>query len=286
MIKIVYGDDSRIEKTKSLLKDRAFKSFDSENLESFHNECFSQSLFGGQPVLLLKRAENIKDLSFLAKIPKNREVILEAFDEKGEFIKKIKEDVEKIEARLQEKDKIKEIIEKLKANREDAKKLSDIMIDNFHNEIVKLENYFFDKEFNLEEAEKLIISEQNIEIFKALEALLKNNNKLSLQYAEKEDALPFIYAFLAVIKVLVKIKVLDIKKQSYDNFMKKTYPKFKKVLPHPYFVFKNISIASKYSLKELYSILKIISEAEEDIRTGDADKKIALLNMLSKIKIN
>jgi hypothetical protein len=97
MINIYYGDETRVSKIKKDFKNA--KSFD--NLEDFLSVCFQNSLFLDSSALVLRDVENIKNLSFLLKIPKDREIVLSVSDDKGTFLKKLPKDIsyKKVECR-------------------------------------------------------------------------------------------------------------------------------------------------------------------------------------------
>ena len=175
-------------------------------------------------------------------------------------------------------------MQKLNISLENAREISSLISKNFDLEIVKLENFFYKRDFDMESAKKLLLSEEEVEVFKSIDELMLGRKRLAIEYSNKGDAMPFLYALSAIFRVMVKIKVLNIKKESYNSFVK-THQKFKKILPHPYFVFKNIGIANKLSLEEIEEMIMLCLEAESKIRKGELPKDIALLELISKIKI-
>jgi len=201
---------------------------------------------------------------------------------KGEFLKKLPKNLEfeKIEVRHNSSTLAKEIESRIDISSRDAYRLATILNKNSQQELEKLENFFYERKFSFEEAEKLLLNREEVEIFKSLEALILGRRDLALKYALQSEAMPFIYAMMASLRVIIKIKILDLKSESYDNFMKVTYPKFKKVLPHPYFVFKNLKIANKFPIDKVDRLILKTIEAESSIREG-LPPKVALLNLIN-----
>lgn len=277
MIKIFFGDDSRLEKLKEDIVEPAIY-FHEDTVDNFMKESVSVNIFGANPTLVLKGAEKIKDLSFLSKIPKSRNILIEAYDEKGEFIKRVsKIELTKIECRRRDIDRVKDLMERLDIDRKDAIQLSRLLKNNYKSELIKLESYFLNSDFNMEDAEKLIVGEEEIAIFQSIEDLFKGKIESTIKYAKSNPpALPFIYAVNATLKVILKIKLLNLSPESYSKFTKDTYPKFKNILPHPYFVFKNLRLANTISDTKLSHLILECLEAEKKVRKTFPNEAIIL----------
>lgn len=290
MIKIIFGDNSRKQKIKEIesgisLKRVVFDATLEEDMDNFHRACTTNSLFGEKQLIILRRAENLKNLSFLQNISKDKYVILEAEDIKGSFSKKLLkidiEGLEKIESK--EKDRASEIAIKLNTSISNAMNIvsliDPLMLDK---EIEKLETFFINREFSLEEASKLIISFDNANVFDSVEKLLKGEKRIAFEYVRKHgETFPFFYSLLLSLKTIYKILTLNIKAEGYNNFTKVTYPKYKHILiSHPYFVFKHLSLSKKYSQKNILNNIREVLELESKIKSGNLPEKEALASLI------
>lgn len=278
MIKIFYGDEKRLKLLNNNIKTMDYISF--ESIEDLVDESSKKNLFGSNPTLVLRRAEKIKNLSALSKIPKDRDVIIEAEDIDQKFIIKFpKIECEKIECRYNTRSVANDLSEKMDIPHDEAYKLASLISSNHEQEIEKLINFFYKKPFSFEDAERLIVQKESVDIFKSLEALIKGNKTLAIQYVEENKGIPFLYAMMQSLKVILKIKILNLNTQSYNSFMKDTYPKFKKILPHPYFVFKHLYISKRFSKDKISDLIFKTLQAEVDIRQG-TPSSISLLNLI------
>lgn len=272
MIKIIFSEK---EITKREFK---YKSFDIDSMEDFFHSCFNTTMFGSETILF-KRAHQIKDWKFLDKILKEKDVIFEAVcdDKQKVKLKKIfsKYTIEEIKEENRA-----EKIEQIFGIDKNSALLLDSAIQS-EEELNKLEMLFLDRPFDMTLAKSMLVNRENIDIFSCVENLVKKQK--SDEYLKLEP-LPFIYALASIYKTITKIKILSLNSSNYSSFKSDIYPKFKDVLPHPYYVFKNIKFARKYSLKALYDISNLIIKAERDIRSGASKEVINILvDKISKI---
>jgi hypothetical protein len=272
---IYYGDDTRTSRIKKDFPNS--KSFDS--LDNFLTSCFQNSFISNDETLILKRADEQPDISFLQKIPKNKKVVLEVNGESN-FFKRLPKDINytSVECIRDNNNISKEISETFNIDLKDSLKIATMIKGDPEIEIEKLKSLFYTKPFSLEEAEKTMFYQENIDLFQALERLMQGKKDLVFKLGSN-DTISFIFSFSKIIAVLVKIRILEIKQQSYDSFMK-SFKRYKKIFPHPYFVFKNIKLAYSISLERLkkLSILAISSEA--NIKKGVSPDSI-LLNIVA-----
>lgn len=314
MLKVIIGDQSREMKVEALIKEikeknigieeKIFDALQGED-ELFISQSSTNSIFGGKELLFLKRGENVKKLEDLFKALKNfdlsnKELIVSIeCDEKGlgkkltELIKSYGELYETLEAKKNPKEMIEYIITELKVDNRTALELFEMIGNNVNklkNEMEKLKNYFFQKEFSINEAKKIISVNVEYNLFEQVDKLLKGNKKSVLEYlkAEKNSQL-FLFWLGQELKELLKLSLLIkegklVKTSNYNVFK----AKFDEntgyfVGKHPYRVFKTMENLGNFSNEKLRYLLKELLDTEYKIKSGYGEESILVDLLVLKI---
>lgn len=314
MLNVIVGDQSRELKVDSLIKEIKEKNIGIEERffdallgedELYIAQASTNSIFGGKELLVLKRGENIKKLEEFFKAIKNFDlenkelvVSIEA-DEKGlnkkvvEMIKSYGTLHEVLAVKKNAKELVEYIKEELKVDNKVASELLDMIGDNIiklKNELEKLNNYFYKKDFNLTEAKKLISVKVEYNLFEQVDKLLKGDKKSVLEYLKTEkNGQLFLFWLAQELKELLKLSLLIgegklVNTNNYNVFKAKFDENNRYFVgKHPYRVFKTMENLKHFSTYKLKFLLKELLETEFKIKSGYGEEAVLIDLLVFKI---
>lgn len=314
MIYIIAGDDSRelqvekiigkIKQDNPGVKEKYFDAAQNEQ-EAFVHSISFVNMFGGQELIVLKRAENVNKLAnFFDMLGKfnivNKDIII---DMKKKLGKKEKENAKSLGKLLEvanktENDNIRNYVqEELGISSRDAHDLLEMIgtdIQKVRNEVDKIQNYLSGETFELSKIRNIVSIQKEFNIFEIIEEVLNGKVDNALQYLQREKAyMLFLYNIASEFKTILKLKLLEKEKRIYFttnyNKFKYEYEKVKENLRtakgymHPYAVFKKLGKINKFSEEQLKQALADVLQAELDIKTGNKKDDMAVELLIMKI---
>lgn len=314
MLYVIAGDQSRELKVNKIIKEIKEKNpslqekyFDALLGEDqlFLQQASTNSIFGGQELLILKRAESIKKAEDLLKAIKNLDlsskelVISIETDEKGlnkktiELIKTTGELYETIEVKKNGKELVEYIKSEMQVDNKTALELLEMIGDNIiklKNEMEKLKNFFYKKEFNINEAKKIISVKVEYNLFDQVDKLLKGNKKSVIEYLKKEKNGQLLLFWLGQeLKELLKLSLLInegklINTNNYNQFKVKFDENSEYFIgKHPYRVFKTMENLKYFDLPKLKFLLSELLDTEFKIKSGFGEEEMLIDILIFKV---
>lgn len=314
MLNVVAGDQSRELKVDNLIKEIKEKNIGIEEKyfdallgeeELFLQQASTNSIFGGKELLVLKRGENLKKPEEFFKAIKNfdlntKELVVSIeTDEKGlnkktlEMVKSYGTLHEVIQVKKNGKELVEYIKTELNVNDKTALELLEMIGDNIlklKNELEKLNNYFYKKEFSLEEAKKLISVKVEYNLFEQVDKLLKGDKRGVLEYLKKEkNGQLFLFWLAQELKELLKLSLLVKEgKLIYTNNYNSFKVKFDEnnryfVGKHPYRVFKTMENLKNLNIEKLRFLLEELLQTEFRIKSGYGEEAVLIDLLIFKI---
>ncbi|NLK62963.1 MAG: hypothetical protein GX287_05845 [Fusobacteria bacterium] len=284
--------------------------FDANNGEEqdFMNSVSFNSIFGGKQLLILKRAETIKQgLKFFTELKKfnlsNKEIIIDylvndkkAIDNK---IVKLFDNDKVIEIENDKKNtRVKKyIMENINCTEKEAEKIYEMKnydIYSLISEMEKLSLYFYDIEFNMEEAMKIISISFEYQVYDYVENLIfgKKNSKIEIiEYLkEKKTWMLFIYSVANALRVYIKLKLYEKNygiryTMNYNDFQRNIHPKIKdyfKEIYHPYALFKKQENVNFLKIENLINNLNYTLVAEANLKSGITSDRESIEILINK----
>lgn len=314
MLNVVAGDQSRELKVDNLIKEikemnpnieeKYFDALLGEE-ELFLQQASTNSIFGGKELLVLKRGENLKKSEEFFKALKNfdlntKELVVSIeVDEKGlnkktlEMIKSYGTLHEVLQVKKNGKELVEYIKIELKVNDKVALELLEMIGDNIlklKNELEKLNNYFYKKEFSLEEAKKLISVKVEYNLFEQVDKLLKGDKADVLEYLKKEkNGQLFLFWLGQELKELLKLSLLVkegklINTNNYNSFKVKFDENNRYFVgKHPYRVFKTMENLKNLNLEKIKFLLNELLQTEFKIKSGYGEEGVLIDLLIFKI---
>lgn len=273
-----------------------FFDADIKEEDKFLEKVSFNSIFSHSELIVLKRAENIKDiervLDYVCGLSVvNKEIIIDYSREDGKLGSKILKKLEEIKKQgfvkiflyLKEDDGYirKYIEEELGITPEEAGIILEMAGSNpfkIRNEIEKIKIYLNGEKFNLEEVRRIISVEKEYEIYEITEKILNNKAEEVLDYLEKtKEHMGILYSIYGELESMYKLSILGSKGTKFSNnynAFKKQFEDMKEIfknnnrIPNPYTIFKRLEKTRNYSIESLKKLVYRCWEIEKDIKTG------------------
>ena len=273
-----------------------FFDADIKEEDKFLEKVSFNSIFSHSELIVLKRAEKIKDiervLDYVCGLSVvNKEIIIDYSREDGKLGSKILKKLEEIKKQgfvkiflyLKEDDGYirKYIEEKLGITPEEAGIILEMAGSNpfkIRNEIEKIKIYLNGEKFNLEEVRRIISVEKEYEIYEITEKILNNKAEEVLDYLEKtKEHMGILYSIYGELESMYKLSILGSKGTKFSNnynAFKKQFEDMKEIfknnnrIPNPYTIFKRLEKTRNYSIESLKKLVYRCWEIEKDIKTG------------------
>lgn len=298
------------------LKNREFKYFDiigkirEENRgisESFYDADIKEedkflekisfnSIFSSQEMIVLKRAEKLKDLEktleYISNLDvENKEIIIDYEREDGKIPVKLNKLLEllkkekKMEVSLFLKESNEEIRKyvqnELGVSSRDAVLLLEMIGDNpfkVRNEIEKIKVYLNGDTLNIEEIRNVITVNKEYKLYEMTEKIFSDKSEEVMEYLERtKEYMGILYSLYGELEIMYKLS--NFKKMGKDfsnnyNVFKNQFEEVKEAfrtnnrVPNSYSIFKKLERIRNYSNENLGKLVYRCWEAEKDIKTG------------------
>lgn len=330
MIYLLYGDSAPLQiKYEELLnkikgefpgiKEQIFDCSQNE-ITSFFDVIASNSMFSPHELVILKRAEEYKNLVDIAKSLKlynlsQKDIIIvyEEFlndygkptNEIGKKILNAFEDIAEIICYRKENEKNMTALyiqDSLNISSSEAQDLIDLVGDDFFkikNEIAKIQNFLDGERYSLTKVKPILSLNQENNLKKLIEVfLISHENENLIEYIRQEKIYSlFIYSISEELMLLQKLLILIKegkfnKNTSYNTFKDKIYEDIKQYFTndrgflHPYVIFLKIKNAQTFELDLVNEKLEDLLNLEYNIKTGNCDIDIEteafILNFFNK----
>ncbi|MBZ4683556.1 MAG: polymerase subunit delta [Fusobacteriaceae bacterium] len=278
-----------------------FDATQKDEFEIFLQKISTNSMFGNNETIVLKRAEKLSKLSDFIKTISNFNIlnkIVIILINKKLTAKQIKscEAFAKViigETKNEKEFYINYIKNELKIKTNEAFQLTEMIGHDIHkikNEIEKLKNYFYDEEFNLEKAKNIISINEEYNSFEAIENLLLGNpNEVYKMINKDKSHMLILYTLAKEFQTILKLTLLinEGKVMSTNNYnkFKDNYEHNKHLFnnSHPYAVFKKLQYINKYTITSIKEILKEVLITEANIKNGLIKDDIAIEILIKKV---
>lgn len=330
MVYLLYGDSAPLQiKYEELInkikgefpgiKEQIFDASLNE-ITNFFDAVASNSMFSPHELVVLKRAEDYKNLVEVAKSLKlynlsQKDVIIvyEEFlndygkptNEIGKKILNAFEDIAEIICYRKENERNMTTLyiqENLNVSPSEAQDLMDLVGDDFFkikNEIAKIQNFLDGERYSLAKVKPILSLNQESNLKKLIEVFLISQESTNLiEYIRQEKIYPlFIYSISEELMLFQKLLYLlrdgkfD-KRTSYNNFKDRVYEDIKQYFAndrgymHPYVIFLKIKNVQNFDLSLVNEKLEDILNIEYQVKSGNIDVEIEIetfiLNFFNK----
>ena len=318
MLYLLYGDSAPLQiKYEEILSDLKGKHpgvkeqiFDASlgEITPFFDAVSSNSMFTPYQLIVLKRAEEYKNLSDVGKSlemynlgQKDVIVVYEEFlndfgKRTNEIGKRVLNSFEKIgELICYRKENEKKatsfyIQRQLQISEAEAEALIELIGDDYfklHNEIEKIKNFLDGERFSLERVRPIISVSHDANLKKLIESfILTQQSKELLAFLKEENLYPaFIYSITEELLMYLKIRYLILGEQvsrnvSYNRFKDEIFDRVKKYFVgnrgniHSYYLFLKIRNADLFEINHLKRKLEELLEIEYMIKSGNREIEI------------
>lgn len=320
MVYFLYGDTAPLQiKYEELLNkikndnlNIPEKVFDAslDEISMFFDSVSTNSIFSPKELVILKRAETLKNLEEIAKSLKiynltQKEIIIvyeEFLNDFGKaknpinkkMVEKFKEiaDVLCFRKENERKSTIFYLQKELNISEYEAEKLIELIGDDFFklkNEVEKIKNFLDGDIFNLEKVKNIVSTTEEFNLKNLIENFLLNKNPNNLLYFLQKEKLytSFLYSIseelILYLKLLAYIQEGIINKNiSYKKFNDEVYEKIKnsfiteKGYSHPYTIFLKLKNIDLFSINFITKRLEKLMFLEYNIKSGSLDMDIGV----------
>lgn len=315
MLYLLYGDSAPLQiKYEEILSDLKGKHpgvkekiFDASlgEITSFFDAVSTNSMFTSYQLIVLKRAEEYKNLSDVGKSleiynltqkdiiivyeeflndfgKRTNEIgkrILNAFEKIGEIICYRKENEKKATSFYIQK--------QLNISESEANSLIELVGDDYfklYNEIEKIKNFLDGDRFSLEKVRPILSINHEANLKKLIDTfILTQQSKELLIFLREENLYPaFIYSITEELILYLKLKYLISREQlsrnvSYNRFKDEVFDKIKKYFIgnrgniHPYYLFLKLKNVDLFDIKSLRKKLEELLKIEYIVKSGNGD---------------
>lgn len=282
--------------------------------EEFFQTVSTNSIFNPKELIVLKRAEELKNLESLFKSLKlfnlaQKEIII-IYEEflndygkiKNEVPKKamsVAGEIAKIICYRKENEKKAVIFylqQELSISEYEAEKFVEIIGDDFfkiRNEVEKVKNFLDGERFTLEKIMPILSVTKEYNLRGLIEDFLYRKKTASLlEFLQQEkEYMGFLYITSEELLLNLKINLLAkegviTKNTSYKSFNDSIYENVKKYFKrdngyvHPYQIFMKFKDIGKFDIEFLETALKKILQTEYNIKSGVLDEDIAVETLI------
>lgn len=320
MVYFLYGDTAPLQiKYEELLNkikndnlNIPEKIFDAslDEISMFFDSVSTNSIFSPKELVILKRAETLKNLEEIAKSLKiynltQKEIIIVYEEFLNDFgkaknpinkktVEKFKEiaDVLCFRKENERKSTIFYLQKELNISEYEAEKLIELIGDDFFklkNEVEKIKNFLDGDIFNLEKVKNIVSTTEEFNLKNLIENFLLNKNPNNLLYFLQKEKLytSFLYSIseelILYLKLLAYIQEGIINKNiSYKKFNDEVYDKIKnsfiteKGYSHPYTIFLKLKNIDLFSINFITKRLEKLMFLEYNIKSGSLDMDIGV----------
>ena len=285
----------------------SFFDVDLKENEQFLEKININSIFLSQELVVLKRAEKLKNieeiLKYIANLEiVNKEIIIDYDKEDGKFgakLKKLLDELEKnrkMKVFLFQKETEEEIrayiVNELGINGRDLALLLEMIGNNpfkVRNEVEKIKVFLNGEKFDIEKIKNVVSVEKEYQIYEMTRNILLNNPADVMRYLEqKKEYMGILYSLYSELETMYKISSLKKRGRKFSknyNTFKMEFEEIKEIfksnnrIPNSYVIFKKLEIEQNYTNLNLKKLVFRCWEIERDIKMGKIEMETGV-NML------
>ena len=289
----------------------SFFDVDLKENEQFLEKININSIFLSQELVVLKRAEKLKNieeiLKYIANLEiVNKEIIIDYDKEDGKFgakLKKLLDELEKnrkMKVFLFQKETEEEIrayiVNELGINGRDLALLLEMIGNNpfkVRNEVEKIKVFLNGEKFDIEKIKNVVSVEKEYQIYEMTRNILLNNPADVMRYLEqKKEYMGILYSLYSELETMYKISSLKKRGRKFSrnyNAFKMEFEEIKEVFKsnnrilNSYVIFKKLEIEQNYTNLNLKKLVFRCWEIERDIKMGKIEMETGVNVLIMEI---
>ena len=289
----------------------SFFDVDLKENEKFLEKININSIFSSQELVVLKRAEKLKNikeiLKYIANLEiVNKEIVIDYDKEDGKFgvkLKKLLDEFSKnkqMEVFLFQNETEEEIrayvVNELDINARDVAMLLEMIGSNpfkVRNEVAKIKIFLDGEKFDIEKIKNIVSIEKDYQIYEMTRNILLNNPADVMRYLEqKKEYMGILYSLYNELEIMYKISSLKMKGRKFSknyNTFKIEFEEIKEIfksnnrIPNSYVIFKKIELEQNYTNASLKKLVFRCWEIEKDIKTGKIEMETGVEMLIMEI---
>jgi len=289
----------------------SFFDVDLKENEQFLEKININSIFSSQELVVLKRAEKLKNieeiLKYIANLEiVNKEIIIDYDKEDGKFgakLKKLLDELEKnrkMKVFLFQKETEEEIrayiVNELRINGRDLALLLEMIGNNpfkVRNEVEKIKVFLNGEKFNIEKIKNVVSVEKEYRIYEMTRNILLNKPADVMGYLEqKKEYMGILYSLYSELETMYKISSLKKRGRKFSrnyNAFKMEFEEIKEVfksnnrIPNSYVIFKKLELEQNYTNLNLKKLVFRCWEIEREIKTGKIEMETGVEILIMEI---
>ena len=289
----------------------SFFDVDLKENEQFLEKININSIFLSQELVVLKRAEKLKNieeiLKYIANLEiVNKEIIIDYDKEDGKFgakLKKLLDELEKnrkMKVFLFQKETEEEIrayiVNELGINGRDLALLLEMIGNNpfkVRNEVEKIKVFLNGEKFDIEKIKNVVSVEKEYQIYEMTRNILLNNPADVMRYLEqKKEYMGILYSLYSELETMYKISSLKKRGRKFSrnyNAFKMEFEEIKEIfksnnrIPNSYVIFKKLELEQNYTNLNLKKLVFRCWEIEREIKTGKIEMETGVEILIMEI---
>ena len=289
----------------------SFFDVDLKENEQFLEKININSIFLSQELVVLKRAEKLKNieeiLKYIANLEiVNKEIIIDYDKEDGKFgakLKKLLDELEKnrkMKVFLFQKETEEEIrayiVNELGINGRDLALLLEMIGNNpfkVRNEVEKIKVFLNGDKFDIEKIKNVVSVEKEYRIYEMTRNILSNKPANVMRYLEqKKEYMGILYSLYSELETMYKISSLKKRGRKFSrnyNTFKMEFEEIKEVFKsnnrilNSYVIFKKLEIEQNYTNLNLKKLVFRCWEIEREIKTGKIEMETGVEILIMEI---
>jgi putative DNA polymerase III, delta subunit len=290
----------------------SFFDADLKENEKFLEKININSIFSSQELVVLKRAEKLKNieeiLKYIANLEiVNKEIVIDYDKEDGKFGAKLKRLLDelgknkKMKVFLFQKETEEEIrayvIDELEINGgRDLALLLEMIGNNpfkVRNEVAKIKIFLNGEKFDIEKIKNVVSVEKEYRIYEMTRNILLNKPADVMGYLEqKKEYMGILYSLYSELETMYKISSLKKRGRKFSrnyNAFKMEFEEIKEVfksnnrIPNSYVIFKKLELEQNYTNLNLKKLVFRCWEIEREIKTGKIEMETGVEILIMEI---
>ena len=289
----------------------SFFDVDLKENEQFLEKININSIFLSQELVVLKRAEKLKNieeiLKYIANLEiVNKEIIIDYDKEDGKFgakLKKLLDELEKnrkMKVFLFQKETEEEIrayiVNELGINGRDLALLLEMIGNNpfkVRNEVEKIKVFLNGEKFDIEKIKNVVSVEKEYRIYEMTRNILLNKPADVMRYLEqKKEYMGILYSLYSELETMYKISSLKKRGRKFSknyNTFKMEFEEIKEIfksnnrIPNSYVIFKKLELEQNYTNLNLKKLVFRCWEIEREIKTGKIEMETGVEILIMEI---
>ena len=289
----------------------SFFDVDLKENEQFLEKININSIFSSQELVVLKRAEKLKNieeiLKYIANLEiVNKEIIIDYDKEDGKFgakLKKLLDELEKnrkMKVFLFQKETEEEIrayiVNELRINGRDLALLLEMIGNNpfkVRNEVEKIKIFLNGEKFDIKKIKNVVSVEKEYRIYEMTQNILLNKPAEVMRYLEqKKEYMGILYSLYSELETMYKISSLKKRGRKFSrnyNAFKMEFEEIKEIfksnnrIPNSYVIFKKLELEQNYTNLNLKKLVFRCWEIEREIKTGKIEMETGVEILIMEI---